>query len=128
MKNLASKGPPKGPPMKNLVCNEKFGINCAERKIWCSKKNLDAQRKIWMLKEKFGINCASAEAQFGTGRGISIKIFTNVTLWFKGIGRRGLKTPQTQNVWVLIPLPVPNWASAEAQFIPNFSLSIQIFF
>ena len=42
--------------------------------------------------------------------------------------RRGLKTPQTQNVWVLIPLPVPNWASAEAQFIPNFSLSIQIFF
>ena len=41
MKNLASKGPPKGPPMKNLVCNEKFGINCA-----------------------------SAEAQFGTGRGI----------------------------------------------------------
>ena len=41
MKNLASKGPSKGPPMKNLVC-----------------------------KEKFGINCASAEAQFGTGRGI----------------------------------------------------------
>ena len=27
----------------------------------------------------------------------------------------------------VIPLPVPNWASAEAQFIPNFSLSIQIF-
>ena len=40
MENLASKGP----PMKNLVCNEKFGINCA-----------------------------SAEAQFGTGRGIRIK-------------------------------------------------------
>ena len=37
MKNLASKGP----PMNNLVCNEKFGINYA-----------------------------SAEAQFGTGRGI----------------------------------------------------------
>ena len=47
--------------MKNLVLKEKFG---------CSKKNLDAQRKIWMLKEKFGINYASAEAQFGTGRGI----------------------------------------------------------
>ena len=44
MKNLASTGPPKGPPMKNLVCNEKFGINCA-----------------------------SAEAQFGTGRGIRIE-------------------------------------------------------
>ena len=37
VENLASKGP----PMKNLVCNEKFGINCA-----------------------------SAEGQFGTGRGI----------------------------------------------------------
>ena len=37
MENLASKGP----PMKNLVCNEKFGINCA-----------------------------SAETQFGTGRSI----------------------------------------------------------
>ena len=45
MKNLASKGPPKGSPMKNLVCNEKFGINCA-----------------------------SAEAQFGTGRGINLVI------------------------------------------------------
>ena len=41
MENLASKGP----PMKNLVCNEKFGINCA-----------------------------SAEAQFGTGRGINDKM------------------------------------------------------
>ena len=27
-----------------------------------------------VLKEKFGINCASAEAQFGTGRGISSQI------------------------------------------------------
>ena len=27
-----------------------------------------------MLKEKFGINCASAEAQFGTGRGIRLEI------------------------------------------------------
>ena len=26
-----------------------------------------------MLKEKFGINSASAEAQFGTGRGIRLK-------------------------------------------------------
>ena len=26
-------------------------------------------------------------------------------------------------IWKIIPLPVPNWASAEAQFIPNFSLS-----
>ena len=42
MENLASKGP----PMKNLVCNEKFGINSA-----------------------------SAEAQFGTGRGIMAKTF-----------------------------------------------------
>ena len=25
-------------------------------------------------------------------------------------------------LFCLIPLPVPNWASAEAQFIPNFSL------
>ena len=50
--------------MKNLVLKEKFG---------CSKKNLDVQRKIWMLKEKFGINCALAEAQFGTGRGIMLK-------------------------------------------------------
>ena len=30
-------------------------------------------------------------------------------------------------IYALIPLPVPNWASAEAQFIQNFSLSIQIF-
>ena len=28
---------------------------------------------------------------------------------------------------MIIPLPVPNWASAEAQLIPNFSLSIQSF-
>jgi len=34
--------------------------------VWCSKKNL-------VFKEKFGINCASAEAQFGTGRGINSK-------------------------------------------------------
>ena len=45
MENLASQGPPKGPPMKNLVCNEKFGIKCA-----------------------------SAEAKFGTGRGIIVQI------------------------------------------------------
>jgi len=35
--------------------------------VWCSKKNL-------VFKEKFGINCASAEAQFGTGRGIIFQI------------------------------------------------------
>ena len=28
---------------------------------------------------------------------------------------------------ILIPLPVPNWASAEAQFIPNFSLHTKFF-
>ena len=32
-----------------------------------------AQRKLWILEEKFGINCSSAEAQFGTGRGITLK-------------------------------------------------------
>ena len=32
------------------------------------------------------------------------------------------------NIWPIIPLPVPNWASAEAQFIPKFSLAApQIF-
>ena len=44
-----------------------------KEKFEFSKKNLDAQRKIWMLKEKFGINCASAEAQFGTGKDIIMK-------------------------------------------------------
>ena len=40
---------------------------------------------------------------------------------------------QTQNpstnsyLCPLIPLPVPNWASAEAQFIPNFSLHTKFF-
>ena len=28
---------------------------------------------------------------------------------------------------VIIPLPVPNWASAEAQFIPNFSFHTKLF-
>ena len=66
------------------------------------KKNLDAQRKLWMLKEKFGINLASkgppmtnlvcnekfginrasAEAQFGTGRGIIEKILHFFTSTF----------------------------------------------
>ena len=51
LENLTSKGP----PMKNLVCNEKFGINCA-----------------------------SAEAQFGTGRGISFQIIhLQITIWAK---------------------------------------------
>ena len=30
-------------------------------------------------------------------------------------------------VTTIIPLPVPNWASAEAQFIPNFSLHTKFF-
>ena len=30
-------------------------------------------------------------------------------------------------IWKIIPLPVPNWASAEAQFIPNFSLHTKFF-
>ena len=47
---------------KNLVLKEKFGINLALKGP--PMKNL-------VCNEKFGINCASAEAQFGTGRGIS---------------------------------------------------------
>ena len=31
-------------------------------------------------------------------------------------------------IWFIIPLPVPNWASAKAQFIPNFSLNTKFFF
>ena len=54
------------------MLKEKFG--CSKKNLDAPKKNLDAQRKIWMLKEKFGINCASAEAQFGTGRGIIFQI------------------------------------------------------
>ena len=44
--------------------------------VWCSKKNL-------VFKEKFGINCASAEAQFGTGRGITAYIIPNIMSFTK---------------------------------------------
>ena len=50
---------------KNLVLKEKFG---------CSKKIWMLNEKFGCSKEKFGINCASAEAQFGTRRGIIIQI------------------------------------------------------
>ena len=30
-------------------------------------------------------------------------------------------------IYVLIPLPVPNWASAEEQFIPNYPPQITIY-
>ena len=42
---------------KKLVCNEKYGVK------WYEMKNM-------VCNEKFGINYASAEAQFGTERGI----------------------------------------------------------
>ena len=32
-----------------------------------------------------------------------------------------------ENILLIIPLPVQNWASAEAQFIPNFSLHTKFF-
>ena len=56
MEKLVSKGPPNGPPMKNLVCNEKFGINCA-----------------------------SAEAQFGRGIIVQREghIFSQVIYWYE---------------------------------------------
>ena len=57
--------------------------------------------------------------------------------YFQGISNSApslMDSLQVILVFYLIPLPVPNWASAEAQFIPNFSLehpnfslSIQIF-
>ena len=59
----------------------------------------------------------------------------------EGLGGRGLdaNTSQTRPLSMcpsktreagrtkMIPLPVPNWASAEAQFIPNFSLHTKFF-
>ena len=43
--------------MAKMVWNEKFGFKGAVKGA---------------VNEKFGINCASAEAQFGTGRGITV--------------------------------------------------------
>ena len=55
--------------------NLKFGPNCdLEVDNLEKNKKFGARRKIWILEEKFGINCSSAEAQFGTGRGIRKKI------------------------------------------------------
>ena len=74
MENLASKGP----PMKNLVCNEKFGINCA-----------------------------SAEAQFGDRRQSStsydrLNFINHKILWFLILwlsDRRSYGCPK-KNLWL----------------------------
>ena len=62
MENVASKGP----PMKNLVCNEKFGINCA-----------------------------SAEAHFGTGRGIICQMQTAVQMGVVQLGLVQMRSNQS---------------------------------
>ena len=91
MENLASKGP----PMKNLVCNEKFGINCA-----------------------------SAEAQFGTGRGINNKII---------VKRNQIKRQQQGELLISGPTSAAargntliSWKLAGEQYKERFVYKIQL--
>ena len=62
----------------NLENNKKIGEARRIWKIWENFENLRKFEQIWKIwgaaNEKFGINCASAEAQFGTGRGIIFQI------------------------------------------------------